>query len=91
MGEAVRPPPRPCAPPVRPARDAADGRLTAAFLLPGGSDDWAKGVAGMKYAFTIELRDTGRHGFVLPSNHILSSGKEVLAAVRTLAQEVALL
>ncbi|XP_034244843.1 carboxypeptidase A4-like [Thrips palmi] len=66
---------------------------SAALLYPasGGSDDWAKGVAGMKYAFTIELRDTGRHGFVLPSSHILSSGKEVMAAVRTLAQEVALL
>ncbi|KAE8747961.1 hypothetical protein FOCC_FOCC005351 [Frankliniella occidentalis] len=64
---------------------------SAALLYPasGGSDDWAKGQAGLKYAFTVELRDTGRHGFVLPSSHILSSGKEVLAAVRTLAQEVA--
>lgn len=58
------------------------------MMLTGGSDDWAKGQAGLKYAFTIEMRDTGRHGFVMPANHILSSGKEALAAVRTLAQEV---
>lgn len=66
---------------------------SSALLYPasGGSDDWAKGVAGLKYAFTVELRDTGRHGFVLPASHILSSGKEVLAAVKTLAQEVAAL
>lgn len=30
------------------------------YPASGGSDDWAKGTMKMKYAYTIELRDTGR-------------------------------
>ena len=33
----------------------------------GGSDDWAKGGAGIKFSYTVELPDTGRHGFILPA------------------------
>lgn len=33
----------------------------------GPSDDWAKGVAGIPYTYTIELRDQGPvYGFLLP-------------------------
>lgn len=42
----------------------------------GGSDDWAKGGAGVKYSYTIELRDTGAHGFVLPTNQIEPNCRE---------------
>lgn len=42
----------------------------------GGSDDWAKGGAGVKYSYTIELRDTGAHGFVLPVNQIEPNCRE---------------
>lgn len=30
------------------------------YPAAGGSDDWAKGSVGVKYAYTIELRDNGR-------------------------------
>lgn len=30
------------------------------YPAAGGSDDWAKGSVGIKYAYTIELRDNGR-------------------------------
>lgn len=30
------------------------------YPAAGGSDDWAKGVMKVKYAYTIELRDNGR-------------------------------
>ena len=30
----------------------------------GASDGWAKD-AGIKYSYTIELRDKGEHGFIL--------------------------
>ena len=30
----------------------------------------------MKYSYTIELRDTGAHGFVLPVNQILPNNRE---------------
>lgn len=34
----------------------------------GPSDDWAKGVAGIPYTYTIELRDQGPvYGFLLPA------------------------
>ncbi len=36
-------------------------------VATGGSDDWAKGVAGIKYSYTLELRDEGRYGFELPA------------------------
>jgi len=55
---------------------------TAAKMLypaAGGSDDWAKGGAGIKYSYTVELPDTGRHGFLLPASKTLGSAKEALA------------
>lgn len=42
----------------------------------GGSDDWSLKYGGAEYAYTIELRDTGAHGFVLPPEQILPTGKE---------------
>jgi Zinc carboxypeptidase len=54
-------------------------------LASGGSDDWAKGVAGVKYSYTVELRDAGRHGFLLPATAIEPSGNEMFQALRTLA------
>ena len=32
------------------------------YEASGASDDWAKGGAGIKYSYTIELPDTGRSG-----------------------------
>jgi len=53
----------------------------AKMLYPasGGSDDWAKGGAGIKYSYTVELPDTGSYGFLLPSSRIESVGKETHA------------
>jgi hypothetical protein len=59
------------------------------FLPTGASDDWAKGAAGIKYAYTIELRDRGYFGFILPVQYILPTAREALAAVKTLAREIA--
>jgi hypothetical protein len=36
-------------------------------IASGGSDDWAKGGAGIPYSYTVELRDTGNFGFELPA------------------------
>lgn len=60
-------------------------------MVAGGSDDWAKGVAKIKYTYTIELRDNGRYGFVLPANYITPVGNDVVAAMKVLAEEVAAL
>lgn len=52
----------------------------------GGSDDWAKGVAGIKYAYTVELPDTGNYGFVLPASRIEPTGQETWEGVKAMAQ-----
>ncbi|GJQ72416.1 hypothetical protein Trydic_g3495 [Trypoxylus dichotomus] len=76
-------------------REAAGGSYTvgaaANTLYPasGGSDDWAKGSMKIKYTYTIELRDNGRYGFVLPASYIIPAAKEGLAALRVIGEAAA--
>ncbi|KAL4235386.1 Sodium-dependent noradrenaline transporter [Mactra antiquata] len=46
------------------------------YAAAGGSDDFAKGGAGIKYSYTIELRDQGDYGFQLPATLIIPTAKE---------------
>ena len=55
----------------------------------GGSDDWAKGVAKIPYSYTIELRDTGHYGFVLPPSLIIPTAEELTDGITAVAQELA--
>ncbi|KAK0162945.1 hypothetical protein PV327_006671 [Microctonus hyperodae] len=57
---------------------------TALYAAAGGSDDWAKAMLKIKYAYTIELRDKGRNGFILPAGYIIPTAKEALASVLTI-------
>lgn len=57
------------------------------YPAAGGSDDWAK-AQGVKYSYTVELSDTGRYGFVLPTTYIEPVAKGSLAALRVLAEQV---
>ncbi|NWR57098.1 CBPB2 Carboxypeptidase, partial [Bucorvus abyssinicus] len=57
------------------------------YLAPGGSDDWAYDL-GIKYSFTIELRDTGTYGFLLPPHEIKPTCLEALSAVKEIALHV---
>ncbi|XP_006609655.1 carboxypeptidase B-like [Apis dorsata] len=63
---------------------------SADLLYPtsGASDDWAKGVAGIKYAYTLELRDRGTYGFLLPASQIVPTAREIWAGIRTIARLV---
>ncbi len=54
------------------------------YLASGGSVDWFYGSRGI-YSWTIELRDTGASGFVLPANQIVPTGEENWAAVKFIA------
>ncbi|KAI4565452.1 hypothetical protein MJT46_019740, partial [Ovis ammon polii x Ovis aries] len=56
-------------------------------LAPGGSDDWIYDL-GIKYSFTIELRDKGKYGFLLPERYIRPTCSEALAAVAKIASHV---
>lgn len=40
------------------------------YPAAGASDDWYKGVLNARFVYTVELRDTGFHGFVLPPDQI---------------------
>jgi len=51
----------------------------------GGSDDWAYGSGIFEYSYTLEIRDTGRYGFLLPPAQIIPSGEECLEAFKSFA------
>jgi hypothetical protein len=46
------------------------------YTASGTASDWAYEKAGIKYSYTIELRDTGTYGFLLPRNQIIPTGEE---------------
>ena len=56
----------------------------------GGSDDWALGVAGIPYAYTIELRPSSSawSGFLLPKSQILPTAVEMFTGMKRLGVEV---
>ncbi|XP_014483176.1 PREDICTED: carboxypeptidase B-like [Dinoponera quadriceps] len=58
------------------------------YPTSGASDDWAKGVAGIKYAYTVELRDRGTYGFLLPASQIVPTAREIWAGIRAIARLV---
>lgn len=62
---------------------------TLLYPASGASDDWAKGDLNIKYTYTVEMRDAGRYGFILPANQIEPAGREGLEFVRVVAQAVA--
>uniref|UniRef100_A0A7M5XDB1 Peptidase M14 domain-containing protein n=1 Tax=Clytia hemisphaerica TaxID=252671 RepID=A0A7M5XDB1_9CNID len=55
------------------------------YAVSGGSIDYTYEKLDVVYSYALELRDTGRYGFVLPANQIQPSGEETsdafLAAV----------
>nr|XP_012229445.1 PREDICTED: LOW QUALITY PROTEIN: carboxypeptidase B-like [Linepithema humile] len=58
------------------------------YPTSGSSDDWAKGVAGIKYAYTVELRDRGTYGFLLPATQIVPTAREIWAGIRAITRLV---
>jgi len=54
----------------------------------GSSRDWAKGAGGFKYVYTVELRDTGRYGFLLPPEQILPTCEETWAGMQVIANHI---
>lgn len=57
---------------------------TTIYPATGSSVDYVADVTKAKYTFTIELRDTGTNGFVLPASQILPTGTETYAGFRYL-------
>lgn len=60
------------------------------YANSGSTKDWAYGVLGVRYSFALELRDTGRYGFLLPANQIMPTGTETFAAIKAMAAAIKL-
>merc|ERR1712183_853025 len=58
------------------------------YTAAGTSLDWALGVAGIPYVYSIELRDTGHYGFILPTDQIIPTSEEVWAFHKVAAEEM---
>ena len=57
-------------------------------LASGTSQDWAKGVAGVKYSYTLEMRDVGERGMIVPAQQIISIAEETWAGLHAVAVEL---
>jgi len=58
---------------------------TTIYPASGSSADYAYDVCGTTFAYGVELRDTGRYGFVLPASQIIPTGEETFEGIKTLA------
>ena len=54
----------------------------------GSSMDWVKGVAGIPYAYLLELRDQGKYGFMLPTRDILPTAEETWQGIIAAADAI---
>jgi len=58
------------------------------YTAAGTSLDWALGVAGIPYVYSIELRDTGSYGFLLPPEQIIPTAEETWAWHEVAARQI---
>ena len=61
------------------------------YPASGGSDDWAKDVAHVKFVYLLELRpeDSVWDGFILSPREILPTAKETWLGVKVVARTIA--
>jgi len=62
----------------------------ASTIYPASGDigDYIYAETKCTYSTCVELRDTGRYGFLLPPDQIIPTGKEIWAAVQSMANYI---
>ncbi|KAM8717744.1 hypothetical protein ACLKA7_004446 [Drosophila subpalustris] len=60
---------------------------TTLYLVSGGAKEWAYNELDIKLTYTIEFRDSGRYGFVLPAAFILPNCEEAMTGIVALLAE----
>lgn len=63
-------------------RYTVDNTNEMMYTRSGSSDFYAMHNLGIKYAYTMELRDNGAHGFLLPPANIDSTAKETFEIIK---------
>lgn len=58
------------------------------YIASGSSADWAHGDALIPFTTSMELRDTGSYGFLLPPEQIIPTAEEVWAFHLTVIREI---
>jgi len=58
------------------------------YIASGNAVDYAYGELKILHSYTIELRDTGQYGFILPPNQIRPQGEEFMAGVIVMADAI---
>eukprot|EP00092_Neocalanus_flemingeri_P019908 GFUD01021566.1.p1 GENE.GFUD01021566.1~~GFUD01021566.1.p1 ORF type:complete len:363 (+),score=91.16 GFUD01021566.1:33-1091(+) len=58
------------------------------YIASGSSTDWAHGEAGIRFTTSMELRDTGSYGFLLPAEQIIPTAEETWAFHITVIREL---
>ncbi|KAH8857861.1 Carboxypeptidase B2 [Schistosoma japonicum] len=58
------------------------------YEAAGATDDYVTGELKIPYAYTIELCDEGRYGFLLPPSYIGQVGRQLWTALTVLANDI---
>ena len=58
------------------------------YIASGSSTDWAHGEAGIFFTTSMELRDTGAYGFLLPAEQIIPTAEETWAFHTSVIREL---
>jgi len=61
---------------------------TTIYIASGNTCDWTYGELDVIFSMAVELRDTGRYGFLLPEDQIVPSGIETFAGFKAYAKFV---